>query len=116
MFQEALTGTLSQLAKARICGLVHDYALIGGFALSAWGVPRVAQDIDCTCHGAVVPIVSWQALVLLKLCADGPQDRLDVEQILRARQPQDNDIQTVPAIAQLLGLLDEWTALVSRMS
>jgi len=182
VFQEALTKILSQLAEARTCGLVHDYALIGGFAASAWGVPRATQDIDFAIgigtadpqalatvvrgryasgetddplrgiiHASieagtesipvqlillppaftalifrdveavpvmerVVPVVSWQALVLLKLYAGGLQNRLDVEQILRARHPQNDDMRKVSAMAQSVGLLDEWTAFVSRMS
>lgn len=46
MFQEALTEILSRLETARNRGLLQAYALIGGFAVSAWGVPRATQDID----------------------------------------------------------------------
>lgn len=46
MFEEALTKVLSRLEGARVKGLLGDYALIGGFAVAAWGVPRATQDID----------------------------------------------------------------------
>ena len=46
MFQEALTEILSRLETAQSRGLLSRYALIGGFAVSAWGVPRATQDID----------------------------------------------------------------------
>ena len=46
MFDEALTKVLSRLDAARSQGLLGDYALIGGFAVAAWGVPRATQDID----------------------------------------------------------------------
>lgn len=46
MFEEALTKVLSHLEAARVQGLLGDYALIGGFAVAAWGVPRATQDID----------------------------------------------------------------------
>lgn len=46
MFEEALTKVLSYLEAARVQGLLDDYALIGGFAVAAWGVPRATQDID----------------------------------------------------------------------
>ena len=46
MFQEALTEILSRLEAAHNRRLLHAYALIGGFAVSAWGVPRATHDID----------------------------------------------------------------------
>ena len=46
MFQEALAEILSRLETAQSRGLLSRYALIGGFAVSAWGVPRATQDID----------------------------------------------------------------------
>lgn len=46
MFEEALTKALTQLDAARAQGLLTAYALIGGFAVAAWGVPRATQDID----------------------------------------------------------------------
>lgn len=46
MFEEALTKVLSRLEEARTQGLLGAYALIGGFAVAAWGVPRATQDID----------------------------------------------------------------------
>ncbi len=46
MFQEALAEILSRLETAQNRGLLSGYALIGGFAVSAWGLPRATQDID----------------------------------------------------------------------
>jgi hypothetical protein len=46
VFQEALATILARLESARTDGLLQAYALIGGFAVSAWGVPRATQDID----------------------------------------------------------------------
>lgn len=46
MFQEALAEILSRLETAQSRGLLSGYALIGGFAVSAWGVPRATQDFD----------------------------------------------------------------------
>jgi hypothetical protein len=46
VFEEALTKVLSRLEAARVQGLLGDYALIGGFAVAAWGVPRATQEID----------------------------------------------------------------------
>lgn len=37
---------MTRLESARNRGLLRDYALIGGFAVSAWGVPRATQDFD----------------------------------------------------------------------
>jgi hypothetical protein len=46
VFQEALAEILSRLEMAQDQGLLSGYALIGGFAVSAWGVPRATQDFD----------------------------------------------------------------------
>ena len=46
MFQQALATILARLDTARTRGLVQGYALIGGFAVSAWGMPRATQDVD----------------------------------------------------------------------
>ena len=179
MFQEALANILSRLETARNRGLLRAYALIGGFAVSAWGVPRATRDIDfaiaigsavpqalATFIGGrynagetddplrgviqasievgsevvplqlvlfpaaltevtfrdvesflvmeqVVPVVSWQVLVLLKLYAGGPQDQLDARQILQVRHPQPDDLQQIREMAESLGILKEWTTLLS---
>ncbi|MER3423452.1 MAG: hypothetical protein C4293_09700 [Nitrospiraceae bacterium] len=179
MFREALADILSRLEQARAHGLLQAYALIGGFAVSTWGVPRATQDIDfavaigsadpqalATFIGGryeagglddplrgvvhvsievgseavslqliflssaledvafrrvatisvmerVIPVVSWQGLVLLKLYAGGPQDKLDAHQILRVRHPTPDDLQQIAEMAESLGILKEWTALLS---
>lgn len=160
--------------------MVQAYALIGGFAVSAWGVPRATHDIDfvvavgssdpkalatflggryeaggpddplrgvihasieveseavalqliifsspltevifrhiqtLTIINRAVPVVSWQILVLLKLYAGGPQDLLDVQQILKVRRPQPDDLLQIAETAESLGILEEWTAFFSR--
>jgi hypothetical protein len=46
MFREALIDIIGRLERAKQNGLLHGYALIGGFAIAAWGLPRATQDID----------------------------------------------------------------------
>lgn len=46
MFPEVLSRVVTRLEQARKNGLLQAYALIGGFAVSAWGVSRATQDID----------------------------------------------------------------------
>jgi hypothetical protein len=46
MFSEVLSQIITRLERARENGLLKAYALIGGFAVSAWGVSRATQDID----------------------------------------------------------------------
>ena len=46
MFNQALTEIIRRLEEAKRNGLVQHYALIGGFAVSAWGVPRATNDLD----------------------------------------------------------------------
>jgi hypothetical protein len=177
VFQEALIQSLTKLDVAKSRGYVRDFALIGGFAVAAWGVPRATHDLDFAVvigsadpqaaaaflggrydagdpddplqgvihlsigpdHGSVplqlvvfpppfadvifrqieplpvmdriVPVVCWQVLILLKLYAGGPQDKFDAQQILKARQPQQADLQRITDMAYSLGLSEEWLAL-----
>ncbi len=46
MFPEALSQIIASLDQAREKRLIQSYALVGGFAVSAWGVARATQDID----------------------------------------------------------------------
>jgi hypothetical protein len=46
VFAQALTEIIRRLNEAKALGLVEQYALIGGFAVSAWGVPRATRDLD----------------------------------------------------------------------
>lgn len=176
MFEQALIDSLSLLETAKSRGLLRDFALIGGFAVAAWGVPRATQDFDFAAvigssdpqavaaslggryeagdpddplrgviHLSVgagqksiplqlvlfppaladlifrhvepvllmehrVPVVSWQVLLLLKLYAGGPQDRIDADHILRARQPQQADLESLQGLAASVDLLEEWKA------
>jgi hypothetical protein len=181
VFQETLAEILSRLEKAQSRGLLSGYALIGGFAVSAWGVPRATQDFDFAitigdadpqmlttfiggryqagepddplrgvvtvsievAHEPVslqlvclpspltelafrhletlsvlecsVPVVSWQALIILKLYAGGLHDRLDVHQLLKVRQPQAKDIQDIAAMAKIAGVLNEWMDVCKKL-
>lgn len=45
MFAQALTEIVRRLDEARINHLLDQYALIGGFAVAAWGVPRATHDL-----------------------------------------------------------------------
>jgi hypothetical protein len=46
VFPEALNQIIGRLDQARDKHLLQAYALVGGFAVSAWGVARATQDID----------------------------------------------------------------------
>lgn len=46
MFAQALADITGRLEGAKAAGLLDAYALIGGFAVSAWGVPRASHDLD----------------------------------------------------------------------
>ncbi|MGH7771812.1 MAG: hypothetical protein ACREQA_06200 [Candidatus Binatia bacterium] len=45
MFQQALIEIIRRLDQARERELVQSYVLVGGFAVSAWGVARATRDI-----------------------------------------------------------------------
>jgi hypothetical protein len=61
-----------------------------------------------------VPVVNWATLVLLKLYAGGPQDILDAKQILTVRQPAGDELTRLSALADRLGLREEWIALSGK--
>jgi hypothetical protein len=46
VFSKALNRIVERLDQAHSARLLSSYALIGGFAVSAWGVARATQDID----------------------------------------------------------------------
>lgn len=62
-----------------------------------------------------VPVVSWPVLIILKLYAGGPHDLLDVQEILKVRRPQANDVQEIESMAQVAGVLSEWKNLCEHM-
>lgn len=178
MFSEILSQIIIRLEQARKDGLLQAYALIGGFAVSAWGVSRATQDIDLAvalgtsehrelaAHlsaayeagdaddplqgvfhltieykgqgvpvqlivlrpkwtdvvfkgietlkvlGSTVPVVNWQALVLMKLYAGGPVDVQDARSILAVRNPGIGDRKRLIAQADGLGIGQEIRALL----
>lgn len=178
MFSKALNHIIDRLAQAKKARLIHSYALIGGFAVSAWGVARATQDIDLAValgpsppqalathlgaayesggvddplrgvfrlslncegqevpvqlivlpstltaiafnhietllvHGCSVPVVNWQALVLLKLYARGPGNLQDARSIVAVRKPSVTRREDLIAQADALGLAHEVRALL----
>jgi hypothetical protein len=180
VFAQAITEIVRRLDDAKARHLLDQYALIGGFAVSAWGVPRATQDVDFALalggadpealslilqaefhsgepedplrgvfrtsvmvdnlsvpvqlvllppvwdalifddvkslpvFGCNVRVVSWQALILLKLYAGGPQDLLDAQQIVAVRQPTPAERQAIAALSEKVGLSKAWQALVNR--
>lgn len=180
MFAQALAEIVRRLDDAKAKGLLNHYALIGGFAVSAWGIPRATQDVDfalaigstnpatlshhlhtefqpgeaddplrgvfrthvtvddgsvpvqlillpsewnsivfqdleaLSLFGHAIQVVSWHALILLKLYAGGPQDLLDAQQLLTVRRPSESERQTVSALAKRLGLTATWNRLLTQ--
>ncbi len=178
MFRQALIEIIRRLDQARERKLVQSYVLVGGFAVSAWGVARATRDIDLAVAlgGAdpallaahlvaryhpgdpddplrgvfrlglsigeqsvpvqlimlqprwaemvfrrvetlsvlecLVPVVNWQALVLLKLYAGGPVDLQDARDIVAVRQPGPAERGELAAQAEAMGLAEEVKALL----
>ena len=180
VFAQALAEIIRRLDDAQARHLLEQYALIGGFAVSAWGVPRATHDLDFALalgsadpvtlsrhlqaefqmgdpddplldifrtsvlsegrsvpvqlvllrstwtqvifrdgiesleiFGCMVPIVSWQSLVLLKLYAGGPQDLVDGQQIFAVRQPTQSDLHTLSTLADQLSLSAAWERFIA---
>lgn len=105
-------------------------ALIGGMALAAHGVGRATQDFDIlVLDAAVLSEKPWTALresgveieirrgdaadlVLLKLDAGGPQDRLDIRLLLRGPAGPALRTEVESRLAALpQPLRDAWTTL-----
>lgn len=182
MFRQALIEILRRLDQARERKLVQSYVLVGGFAVSAWGVTRATRDVDlAVALGAadpallvahlgadyhpgdpddplrgvfrvelpigehvvpvqlivlqprwadlvfqrmetlsildcLVPVVNWQALVLLKLYAGGPVDLQDARDIVAVRRPSPAERKALAAQAEALGLAEEVKALFGSLS
>ena len=180
MFQEALTAVAEDLEEAKATGLLRAYGLIGGLAVSAWGVPRATRDIDFAValgpanpfalasflgatysrggqddplpgviSGTVIsqgspvpfqliqlppawseliasnvvsvkvfdrsmPVVSWMALILLKLYAGGPQDLVDAQELLRVNRPGDDEVRRLRAMAESVDLSKDLGRLLTR--
>jgi hypothetical protein len=173
VFSKALNHIINRLAQAQKARLIHSYALIGGFAVSAWGIARSTQDIDLavalgtsapqalatylgaenesggiddplqglfslslksegqdvpvqlivlpsklavvafngiatlTVLGYSVPVVNWQALVLLTLYAGAPVDLQDARSVVAVRKPSVTRREDLIAQADALGLAHE---------
>ncbi len=58
---ESFTSTISFFDEIKHEGLIDDYALIGGLALSAWVRPRTTQDMDFII--AVSEKMTWQHII-----------------------------------------------------
>jgi hypothetical protein len=67
-------------------------------------------------HGCSVPVVSWQALVLLKLYAGGPQDLVDAQDLWAVRQPDAQAVRELQALADALSMSGEFTAFLQRIT
>ncbi|HJU04419.1 MAG TPA: hypothetical protein VJ692_04650, partial [Nitrospiraceae bacterium] len=63
--------------------------------------------------GCSVPVVSWQALILLKLYAGGPQDLLDARELFSVQQPGPESIREMRTLAAAINLTDELAAFLN---
>lgn len=75
-----------------------------------FGRVEAVSVLDCQ-----VPVVDWQALVLLKLYAGGPADLLDARDIVTIRQPSPAERRNLVAQAGALGLAEECQALLGSL-
>lgn len=66
-------------------------------------------------HGCSVPVVSWQALVLLKLYAGGPQDLVDAQDLWAVRQPDTQAVREIQSLADTLGVSGEFKTFIQRV-
>jgi len=81
-----------------------------------WNEVLLSQVSVVPVHGCSVPVVSWQALVLLKLYAGGPQDLIDAQEVWAVRQPDTESIREIQSLADTLGLSGEFKTFIQRIS
>ena len=67
-------------------------------------------------YGSSVPVVSWQALVLLKLYAGGPQDLIDALEVWNVRQPDAESVREMQSLADAVGVSGEFKAFIQRIT
>jgi hypothetical protein len=124
VFSEALSQIIERLDQAHKDRLLYSYALIGGFAVVPVQLivlqPNWAQvafkDVErLNVIGCSVPVVNWQALVLLKLYAGGPVDLQDARNIVAVRKPDAIAREDLLAQADVLGLAQEMRILFGSM-
>jgi hypothetical protein len=81
-----------------------------------WNEVLVNQVSVVPLYGCAVPVVSWQALVLLKLYAGGPQDLVDAQDLWAVRQPDAESIRDMESLADTLGVPGEFKAFIQRIA
>lgn len=60
--------------------------------------------------GVRIPVVSWEALVLLKLYGGAPQDLLDVAAIIQVQHPSPDAWSELSALARSVGISEALTS------
>lgn len=81
-----------------------------------WNEVLVNQVSVVPVYGCAVPVVSWQALILLKLYAGGPQDLIDAQEVWAVRQPDTQAVREIESLAGTLGVSGEFKAFIQRMA
>ena len=105
-------------------GVINTVVAAGGTTIPVqlillpqrWHEVLLSQVSVIPVHGCSVPVVSWQALVLLKLYAGGPQDLIDAQEVWAVRQPDAESVREVQSLADTLGLSGEFKTFIQRIS
>jgi len=104
-------------------GVINTVVAAGGTTIPVqlillpqrWHEVLLSQVSVIPVHGCSVPVVSWQALVLLKLYAGGPQDLIDAQEVWAVRQPDTESIREIQSLADTLGLSGEFKVFTQRI-
>lgn len=63
-----------------------------------------------------IPIVPWQALILTKVYAGGPQDMLDAVELTRIRRPSEDDLLGIARMAKELRFGRDFARFAKRIA
>ncbi len=83
---------------------------------SVWSPVLFGQIQTLELAHNLIPVVSWKALLLLKLYAGGPKDLLDAYTLFEHQQPHSNAQESIATMAKQVGLIEEWKAFLIEVT
>ncbi len=83
---------------------------------SVWSQVLFSHIQELELAHTLIPVVSWEALLLLKLYAGGPKDLLDAQTLFVHQQPHARHQEHVATMAKTVGLTEEWNTFLKEIA